>query len=71
MLANTGYGENQNRQLFENLLTKKQLAEKLELSQSYISLLMKDEGLPHLKIGRAVRFKISEVVIWLHKRSRP
>ena len=71
MLANFGSGENQDRQFFENLLTKKQLAEKLELSQSYISLLMKDEGLPHLKIGRAVRFKISEVAVWLLKRSRP
>ena len=57
--------------LFENLLTKKLLAQKLGLSQSYISLLMKEEGLPYLKIGRAVRFRISEVVVWLQKRSRP
>lgn len=58
-------------QVFENLLTKKLLSEKLGLSQSYLSLLMKDEGLPHLKIGRAVRFRISEVAVWLQKRSRP
>jgi len=58
-------------QVFENLLTKKLLAEKLGLSQSYVSLLMKDNGLPHLKIGRAVRFRISEVAVWLQKRSRP
>jgi excisionase family DNA binding protein len=58
-------------QVFENLLTKKLLAEKLGLSQSYVSLLMKENGLPHLKIGRAVRFRISEVAVWLQKRSRP
>lgn len=58
-------------QVFENLLTKKLLAEKLGLSESYVSLLMKENGLPHLKIGRAVRFRISEVAVWLQKRSRP
>ena len=58
-------------QVFENLLTKKLLSEKLGLSQSYLSLLMKEDGLPHLKIGRAVRFKVSDVAVWLQKRSRP
>ena len=58
-------------QVFENLLTKKLLSERLGLSQSYVSLLMKEEGLSHLKIGRAVRFRISEVAVWLQKRSRP
>ncbi|NBX91743.1 MAG: hypothetical protein EBQ85_00760 [Proteobacteria bacterium] len=29
------------------------------------------DGLPHFKIGRAVRFRVSEVVVWLQKRSQP
>lgn len=53
------------------VVTKEQLAERLELSKSYINKLMAEEGLPHLKIGRSVRFQISEVLAWLQKRSRP
>jgi len=56
---------------FEALLTKKQLADRLALSQSFINQLMKEEGLPHFRIGRAVRFRVREVVAWLQKRSRP
>ena len=57
--------------IFENLVKRKVLAERLSLSPSYISKLMKDEGLPYLKIGRAVRFKLSEVVEFLERRKRP
>jgi len=56
---------------FENLFTRNQLAEKFGLSPSFISKLMSEEGLPYLKIGRAVRFRVSEVAVWLQKRSRP
>jgi excisionase family DNA binding protein len=56
---------------FENLVTKKQLSESMSLSSSYISLLMAEEGLPHFKIGRAVRFRVREVAAWLQKRSQP
>lgn len=56
---------------FECLVTKEQLAGSLALSRSYISKLMAAEGLPYLKIGRAVRFRVSEVVAWLQKRSQP
>ncbi len=57
--------------LFENLVTKKQLTELLGLSLSYVSLLMAEEGLPYFKLGRAVRFRVSEVAAWLQKRRRP
>jgi len=56
---------------FENLVTKKTLSEKMSLSESYISLLMSEKGLPHFKIGRAVRFRVREVAAWLQKRSQP
>ena len=57
--------------LFENLITKKKLSEKMSLSVSYVSQLMAEEGLPHFKIGRAVRFRVNEVAVWLQKRSQP
>lgn len=56
---------------FEALITKAQLAERLSLSQSYVNRLMSEEALPHFKIGRAVRFRVREVVAWLHKRRQP
>jgi excisionase family DNA binding protein len=55
----------------EMLVTKKVLAERLALSQSYINQLMSKEALPHLKIGRAVRFRVREVVAWLQRRRQP
>ncbi len=59
------------RPFLETLVTKKQLAVSLALSQSYLSKLMVVDGLPHFKIGRAVRFRVSEVAAWLQKRSQP
>ena len=57
--------------LFENLVDRTELAMRLSLSPSYISKLMKNDGLPSLKIGRSVRFKLSEVVEFLQRRKRP
>jgi excisionase family DNA binding protein len=56
---------------FENLITKKQLCKTMNLSLSYISFLMAEEGLPYFKIGRAVRFRGKDVVVWLQKRIQP
>ena len=53
------------------LVTKKQLAQQLALSPSYINKLMSEEGLPFMKIGRAVRFRPKEVVEWLNERKMP
>lgn len=59
--------------IFENqkLVDRKGLAEFLSLSPSYISKLVKDEGLPNYKIGKSLRFKITEVVEFLKERKRP
>ncbi len=53
------------------LVTKPMLCRLLALSPSYISKLMGEEGLPYLKIGRAMRFRPKEVVEWLQKRKMP
>lgn len=60
----------QRSMFFENLIGKKQLAEKLSFSLSYIDKLMAQDGLPHFKIGRAVRYRFSEVVTFLERRKR-
>jgi predicted DNA-binding transcriptional regulator AlpA len=54
--------------LIENFIAKDRLAELLGISVSHINKLM-TEGLPCLKIGRAVRYRVSDVVMWLQKRS--
>jgi len=54
--------------LIENFIAKDRLAELLGISVSHINKLM-TEGLPCLKIGRAVRYRVSDVVTWLQKRS--
>lgn len=58
-------------ELFEILVDRKELARLLGLSPSYISKLMKYEGMPYFKIGRSVRFKLSEVVEFLKRRRSP
>jgi len=54
-------------QLFENWITKPQLAQMLGVSISLISRLM-TEGLPRLKVSRAVRYRLSDVEAWLQRR---
>jgi excisionase family DNA binding protein len=63
--------DEQGTQVFEKLLTRNQLAERLGVSPSFISKMMNVEDLPYVKLGRAVRFRVWEVAVWLQKRSRP
>lgn len=57
----------------EHWLTKRQLAEQLGFSESWIDKQMRAAGLPHRKIGDGrsapVRFKLSEVEAWMMRRS--
>lgn len=46
------------------MLTKEELAEELKVSIPTIDRQMKI-GMPHIKIGKAVRFELDEVVKWL------
>lgn len=57
--------------LFDNLIDRKQLAEKLGVSPAFISKLMVVEGLPYIKIGRAVRYDLREVMVFLNQRKYP
>jgi excisionase family DNA binding protein len=57
-------------QIFENLISKKELAQKLSLSIAMIDKLMA-QGLPHYKIGRTVRFNHGQVMEHLERRKFP
>ena len=54
--------------LFQNLLNRNQLAEKLGLSPSMVSKLMANDGLPYIKIGKSTRFNLSDVAQFLERR---
>ena len=57
--------------IFENLIDRKQLSQKLGVSPSFVSKLMAEQGLPYIKIGRAVRFDLREVMVFLNERKFP
>lgn len=48
----------------DQLLTENELAERLRLSRSFLWGLRK-RGLPHLRIGRTVRYEFQTVADWL------
>lgn len=56
--------------LSDNLLNKKQLAEKLSLSIGMIDKLMA-QGLRHYKLGKSVRFDFKDVAEFLERRKYP
>jgi excisionase family DNA binding protein len=66
--SSTLVGHGSHPALFENLITKKELAQMLSVSEGLINRQMAEEQLPHVKIGRAVRFRLSDVLAWFdHK----
>ena len=64
------HGEvNNSTLIFENFITKNELAFRMKFSISYIEKLMA-KGIPFYKEGRMVRFRYSEVVAWFERRSK-
>lgn len=59
--------------MLENLITVKQLAEKLQITENYIYQLVrqkeKENPIPHIRIGRRVRFDPAEIEKWLEERT--
>lgn len=52
----------------EALVSKKELVIAFGVSGSFLNKLMAEEDLPYFKIGRAVRFRVSEIAVWLERR---
>lgn len=48
----------------EPLATKKELARRLAISERWIEYRMAD-GLPHLRLGQAIRFQPAAVLAWI------
>jgi excisionase family DNA binding protein len=59
----------ESEKFFEKIISKQQLAEFLSLSVSMIDKLMQ-QGLPYFKIGKSVRFRATDVLIFLERRKR-
>ena len=51
------------------MLNKKELAKELNISESMVNKLIA-KGLPHIKVGSAVRFNLDEVIKWLKERGK-
>ena len=51
----------------QNLLTKKELAECLKVSETTINRLIA-KGLPNIKVGSQVRLNLDECLNWLKKQ---
>jgi len=57
------------RLTMENLLTPQEIADVLGVSKSTIYQWTHQEYIPHVKLGRFVRFRTSEVQKWLDRKS--
>ncbi len=53
----------------ESLLTKKELAEVLKISEVSVNRFLA-KGMPHIKVGASVRFQLNEVLNWFKERSK-
>lgn len=54
----------------DKLLNVGDVAELLGVSKATVNKLMKDHGMPHLKVGKLVRFNREAVIAWMDKFSR-
>lgn len=54
-----------------NLLSKPQLAQKLNCNISAINFWLHKKRIPYKKVGRLVRFDPKEIEAWIQKRSVP
>ncbi len=53
---------------FENWVTKRDLARMLCVSEGLINKLVGERGMPHIKLGRTIRFSVSEVMNWVMQK---
>ena len=55
----------------DRILTAREVAEYLQLSKSKVYYLLATKQLPHLKIGRSVRVRESDLNLWLKGQAVP
>lgn len=54
-----------------NLLTAEQVCDKLKISQRTLRKWTSQRQIPHVKLGRAVRFKESDIDAFIQRSYRP
>lgn len=62
------HGKERKEHGFEPMLTYEQVSKLLGVSVIFLKKAKRSMGLPHYKIGAAVRFRLSEVEGWLQQR---
>ncbi|MGZ4400399.1 MAG: helix-turn-helix domain-containing protein [Gaiellaceae bacterium] len=55
----------------EPLLTAHQVAEILQVHVNWVWLAVRDNQIPHLRIGRTLRFRRDEIDGWLDRQWQP
>jgi excisionase family DNA binding protein len=53
---------------FEKCLSIEELVQATGLKKSFIRKAMREYGFPHIKLGRLLRFQISDVQKWIAER---
>lgn len=56
----------------DRLLNQKQVAEILGMSEAWLEMSrFKKTGIPYIKLGRAVRYRLADVNTWLETNAQP
>jgi excisionase family DNA binding protein len=53
----------------KRLLSIAEAAQLLGMSQSFLYKLAESKSIPHLRLGRAVRFDVAQIDAWLRRHS--
>lgn len=53
----------------KRLLSVAEASQLLGMSESFLYKLAESKAIPHLRLGRAVRFDVSQIDTWLRKQS--
>jgi len=59
----------ENQDLTEPLLDAKDAARLLKVPRSTLYELVRSRGLPHIKVGRALRFTRADIAVWIGDNS--
>jgi len=54
----------------DRLLTAPQVAERLQLTTDRIYALAREDDIPHLRLGRTLRFRAESIDRWLQQQER-
>lgn len=68
VLFQGGFRSNDEGAFFEKLVTKRDLASLLCVSEGLVNKLVAERGMPHIKLGRNIRFSVKDVMSWLEQK---